>query len=65
MICHPALWLAGWVRQARVDAGDNPKLKATSDEKSEIAHLKKDLREAEREISFLKKTAAYFAAIKP
>ena len=56
--------LAGWVRQARVDAGDNPGGKATSPEREELSRLRKALRESEMENLFLKKTAAYFAALK-
>ena len=47
--------LAGWVRQARVDAGDNPGGKATSPEREELGRLRKALRESEMENLFLKK----------
>ena len=56
--------LAGWVRQARIDDGDNPRGKSTSTEREELTRLRKALREAEMENAFLKKTSAFFAALK-
>lgn len=49
---------AGWVRQARIDNGENNRAKSTSAEKEELTRLRKALRESEMENAFLKKTSA-------
>jgi len=51
--------LFSWVRQAKIDEGQIAG--ATSDEKQELASLRKEVRELRMERDFLKKTAAYFA----
>lgn len=56
--------VAGWVRQARIDAGDNPRQAPSSAERDELIRLRKLTREQELELAFLKKTAAYFASQK-
>jgi transposase len=56
--------VANWVRQARVDAGDNPRLLPTSNEREELIRLRKREKDLEMELSFLKKTASYFASLK-
>ena len=38
--------LVGWLRQARVDAGDNPRKKATSSDKDGLTRLRKARRDA-------------------
>jgi transposase len=56
--------VANWVRQARVDAGDNPRSLPTSDERAELIRLRRREKDLEMELSFLKKTASYFASLK-
>ena len=53
--------LAKWVKQTKVDRGAGPPGALTSEEKEELARLRKEVRELriEREIS--KKAAAFFA----
>ena len=53
-----------WVRQAKVDAGQGPEGALTSDEKRELAELRRENRELRRERDFLKDAAAYFAKAK-
>lgn len=60
----PGRSLARWVRQARIDqgqpsAGDEAAL--TSDEREELARLRKENRELRREKDFFKLAAAHFA----
>ena len=53
--------LRTWVRQAEVDANPDPQGPLTTDERSELSRLRRELRAVEMERDFLKKTAAYFA----
>ena len=53
--------LAGWVRQAKTDVGEGPKGALTSQERAELRDLRKRLRDAEMENTFLKKCSAFFA----
>jgi transposase len=53
--------VGGWCRQAKVDAGKGPPGALTSDEKSELARLRKENRQLRMERDFLKKTTAFFA----
>lgn len=53
-----------WVRQAKVDAGKGPAGALRTDEKEELARLRKENRELCRERDFLKDAAAYFARAK-
>jgi len=51
----------GWVKQAKVDAGQGPVGALTSAEKEELTKLRKENRELRMERDFLKKAAAFFA----
>lgn len=50
-----------WVRQARVDAGQGPAGALTTEERAELAKLRKENRELRIERHFLKKCSAWFA----
>ena len=52
--------LAVWVRQAKADRGQLPSA-ATTEEKQELARLRKEVRELKMERDILKKAAAFFA----
>ena len=52
--------LSGWVRQARVDR-DGGKSGLTTEEKAELARLRKENRQLRVERDILKKAAAFFA----
>lgn len=52
--------LAGWVKHARADR-DGGKSGLTSDERAELAKLRKENRELKMERELLKKWAAFFA----
>ena len=51
--------LSAWVRQARVDAGENPGSALTSTERAELTRVRRQLRESQREVAFLKKCALF------
>jgi transposase len=51
--------LRNWMAQADIDAGGQPGL--TSDERRELAELRRDKRRLELENEILKRAAAYFA----
>tara|TARA_B100000508_G_C11281728_1_gene190881 strand:- start:184 stop:489 length:306 start_codon:yes stop_codon:yes gene_type:complete len=53
--------LVRWVRQAEVDAGQGPEGALTTEEKKELARLKREVRMLRQERDFLKKAAAFFA----
>jgi transposase-like protein len=56
--------LAKWVRQARIDLGDfgpPEQGQLTSDERAELALLRKENRELRREKDFFRLAAAHFA----
>ena len=60
----PISSLAKWVRQARIDRGDfSPpdQGQLTSEERSELARLRKESRELRRKKDFFKLAAAQFA----
>ena len=52
--------LGGWVKQARAD-GDGGKSGLTTEERTELASLRKQVRELKMERDLLKKWAAFFA----
>ena len=54
--------LVAWVRQADVDAGQGPGGALTSEEKAELARLRRENRTLRMERDLLKKAAAFFAA---
>ena len=53
--------LRGWVKQARIDAGQSVGGELTSAEREELRELRRKTREQEQVISILKKAAAFFA----
>ena len=57
--CNPET-LRGWVRQAERDAGKQPGL--TSDERSRLKSLEREVRELRQANDILRKASAYFAA---
>lgn len=57
---HPAS-VYNWVRQAAVDSGRGPAGALTTDEKAELAALRKEVRVLKLERDILKKATAFFA----
>ena len=53
--------LVRWVRQAEIDAGQGPEGALTTEERKELARLKRENRTLRLERDFLKKAAAFFA----
>ena len=53
-----------WVRQAKIDAGDDAPSSTTTSEKEELARLRSEVRELKRENDFLRDAASYFARAK-
>jgi transposase len=53
--------LHNWVRQAKVDAGHGPAGALTTEERAELARLRKENRELRMDREILKKAAAFFA----
>ena len=53
--------LGRWVEQARADAGKSTRGTLTTEEKEELARLRKENRELRMERELLKKWAAFFA----
>ncbi len=51
--------LQRWVRQAEVDSGEKPGV--STDDKAELARLRREVRKLEMENEILKRAAAYFA----
>ena len=56
-----ATCLRTWVNQAGVDEKRDPQGALTTDERSELVRLRRELRTVEQEREFLKKCSAYFA----
>src|SRR4051794_4376227 len=50
-----------WVEQARADEGKSTRGTLATDEKAELAHLRKEVRTLRTEREILKKAAAFFA----
>ncbi len=50
-----------WVRQAAVDAKRDPQGPLTSEERAELARLRRELRTTTMERDFLREAAAFFA----
>jgi transposase len=50
-----------WVEQARADRGQSKRGTLTTEEKEELARLRKEVRELRLEREILKKAAAFFA----
>jgi transposase len=53
--------LSDWVKQAKVNQRSSSTGPLTTDERAELAQLRRELRAAQEERDFLKKAAAYFA----
>ena len=53
--------ISKWVKQFRDECQDNPKAQSDYDYMKENLRLRKELEEAQKEVLFLKKAAAFFA----
>ena len=53
--------LRNWVTQSKIDTAQDPNGPLTSDERAELARLRRDLKRVTMERDFLKRAAAYFA----
>lgn len=53
--------LRRWVKQAEIDAGQGPPGELTTEERAELARLRRENRTLQMERDFLKKAAAFFA----
>ena len=53
--------LRNWVKQAEIDKAKDPNGPMTSDERAELARLRRELKRVTMERDFLKRAAAYFA----
>ena len=57
---HPSV-LRNWVKQADIDEGNGPEGALTTEERAELAKLRRDVHRLTMERDFLKKAAAFFA----
>ncbi len=57
--------LREWVHRADVDAGKGPAGALTSDERAELARLRREIKQLQMERDILKKAAKYFARESP
>lgn len=53
--------LRSWVKQDEINQNPTPRGPLTTDERAELARLRKELKRVEMERDFLKKAAAFFA----
>lgn len=53
--------LRKWVKQDEINQNPTPRGPLTTDERAELARLRKELKRVEMERDFLKKAAAFFA----
>lgn len=53
--------LRSWVKQDEINQNPAPRGPLTTDERAELARLRKELKRVEMERDFLKKAAAFFA----
>lgn len=53
--------LGAWVKQAEIDEGRGPAGALTTEEKAELATLRRDVKRLSQENAFLKKASAFFA----
>ena len=53
--------LRSWVRQAEIDQAADPEGPLTSDERAELAQLRRENKRLRMEREFLKKASAFFA----
>lgn len=53
--------LRSWIKQAEIDEAADPNGPLTSEERAELARLRRDNKQLEMENAFLKKASAYFA----
>ncbi len=53
--------LRKWVKQDEINQNPTPRGSLTTDERAELARLRKELKRVEMERDFLKKAAAFFA----
>jgi transposase len=53
--------LSAWIKQAEIDEGGGPTGALTSEEKAELAKLKRENKRLNQENAFLKKASAFFA----
>jgi transposase len=53
--------LRNWMKQAQIDKAADPDGPLTSEERAELAKLRRDNKQLELENAFLKKASAYFA----
>lgn len=53
--------LRNWIKQAQIDEVADPNGPLTSEERAELAKLRRDNKQLEQENAFLKKASAYFA----
>ena len=54
--------LRNWVKQAQIDQAKAPNGALTTEERQELAKLRRDVKRLQMERDFLKKAAAFFAA---
>ena len=61
----PESSVSRWVKQAQIDAGQGKSGELTTDERSELARLRREVRILKQEREILKKAAAFFAKEMP